>query len=116
MIYVYTEVRSPRQHQTITATTSSKCKTALQKLTLKLQLYQQNKDIFVDDKKVSFLTKHKRRVQWINDHISDVILDFELEQKKWKVRKQFIVNEMMVSAEFLNKDKDFITLNDLLNL
>lgn len=52
------------------------------------ELYQQNKDIFVDEKKLSYMTKHNRRVQWIEDHIDDVIAHFELKSTKMEGSKE----------------------------
>ena len=64
----------------------------------------EKKEMFVDtEKRKSFLTKEKNRLNWIKDHIDDVIKHYELEKGHWEARYTFLTDKPLISAEFSDK-------------
>ena len=59
--------------------------------------------MFVDGKKKSFATKHKRRVEWVIAHFDDVRAQYSLPRNKWTVHGVFITNEPLMSVNTYRK-------------
>ena len=55
------------------------------------------------EKDRSYLSKHLRRVSWIQEHMSDLRVHFLLDGMNWKVREAFIVSEPITSSEIYKK-------------
>jgi len=70
--------------------------------------------MFVDksDKKC-FATKHKRRASWINEHLEDMKIQFELAGDGWTVKDIFIVSEAIISNSFYNVGATIITYDEI---
>ncbi len=61
------------------------------------EMEQEYKRMFVDGDKPCFTTKHKRRVEWLQMHIKDIIIEYNLKPGKWKIFEAYIVNEDIIS-------------------
>lgn len=78
------------------------------------EMHQEYLNVFCDKKdKLCYLSKHKRRVEWIKNHIDDVIEFYKLEKGKWKIDDIFITNEIIVSNEFYHKHQKIILYSDI---
>lgn len=81
------------------------------------ELNQQYSNIFCDkDKKLCHITRHKKRVDWIEKHVDDIIKDFSLEPFHWKVEDALVVSEPIVSNEFYNKNQKIILFSEISEL
>lgn len=60
-----------------------------------------------------FYNKHKRRVKWIEEHLSDVIEEFNLPKGNWKVKDMFVVDDYIISKKAFNVKVNIHTLRDL---
>ena len=71
--------------------------------------------LFCDsEKSVSYITKHKRRVEWIRTHIEDLKIQYGLEDKQWKVADALVVNEPIVSNYYhSNSNQVIIPISEL---
>ena len=78
------------------------------------EMEQEYKRMFVDGDKICFTTKHKRRVDWLQKHMSDTIYEFDLKPGKWKVLEAYIVNEDIISNKYHKRGKN-ILLYSMLN-
>lgn len=77
------------------------------------ELYNEYHDMFDPDNKKSFYNKHKRRVEWCRNHVSDIIQQYGLEKKKWKIDYCFIVNEPLISDKAMKININAYTLEDI---
>lgn len=77
------------------------------------EMQMEYKKIFIDDKKPCYITKHKRRVSWIKDHIDDVLLQFNLKKGKWSVEMALFVSVEIVSNQFFHKNENVIVYSDI---
>ena len=59
------------------------------------------------------MSKHKKRVSWIEKHIDDVIEHYNLGKGKWKVVNVLIVSEPITSKEFYNVNQKMILFTDI---
>lgn len=70
--------------------------------------------LFCDNgNKLCYVSKHKERVKWIENHIGDVIIDFRLKPGKWKVKDVLIVSNEITSNLIYHKDQKIITYAEL---
>ena len=69
--------------------------------------------MFVDKHKTCFATKHSKRVQWIRNHILDVIQGFKLENVMWNVTGLFIVNQPLISKHIFKQQIKCISKTEL---
>lgn len=70
--------------------------------------------LFCDNgNKSCYVSKHKERVKWIENHIGDVIIDFRLKPGKWKVKDVLIVSNEITSNLIYHKDQKIITYAEL---
>lgn len=77
------------------------------------EMNQEYKRIFVDGDKQCFMTKHKRRAHWIQEHLEDVIQHFQLPHKKWCVRMTMFVSEAIISNEFYHQNESIIVYSEI---
>ena len=78
------------------------------------EMHQQYLSIFRDDvDKLSYITRHKKRVAWIKEHVSDVIDYYKLDEGKWKVTEALVVDDSIVSNEFYHQNQTIILYSEL---
>ena len=77
-------------------------------------MYQEYQSVFCDnDSKLCYISKHKRRVKWVEEHISDVIMQYNLPKANWTVRDVLITNDVIVSNEIYHKNKRYFFIPKL---
>lgn len=67
------------------------------------EIHAEYQKMFLDGKKKSFATKHKRRVEWVIAHFDDVRAQYSLSRNKWTVHGVFITNEPLMSVNTYRK-------------
>ena len=78
------------------------------------EMYQEYQKVFCDNgSNLCFVSKHKRRVQWIKEHINDVIKHYNLPKGNWSVRDVFITNEVIVSNEVYHKNQNILLYSEI---
>ena len=77
------------------------------------EMDQEYKRIFVDGEKPCYMTKHKRRVTWIKDHLEDVKAHFNLPEGKWSVKTVMFVSEEIVSNLFYHQGEHIIIYSNI---
>lgn len=78
------------------------------------ELHQQYKEVFCDDgDKLCYISKHKKRVNWVKEHINDIVEKYKLEQGKWKVFDALVVDESIISNEFYHQNQTIILYSEL---
>ena len=78
------------------------------------EIHREYLKLFCDtDKEICYITKHKRRVQWIKEHISDLILHYGLDDGKWEVSDALIVNQPIVCNEFYHRNQRILLYSEL---
>lgn len=78
------------------------------------ELHQEYLDVFCDrDNKPCYVSKHKRRVTWIEKHIDDILLQYNLPKGKWKVRETLIVDETIISNEYFHKGQNILLYSEI---
>lgn len=78
------------------------------------EIRQEYIKMFVDNgKKVCFATKHKRRMEWLKEHIDDLKVEYGLDDREWIVDGVFIVSEPLISSELYNKKIKCISTAEL---
>lgn len=72
------------------------------------------KKMFVDiDDRKSFATKHKKRAEWMSQHLEDVKKQFGLAGNGWTVKSIFIVSEPIISNAFYDVGETIITYKEI---
>ena len=75
---------------------------------------QEYKKIFVDEAdKACYITKHNRRVSWVQAHVNDVVEHFGLQKGEWSVHSALFVSEEIVSNLYYHKGEKIITYSDI---
>lgn len=77
------------------------------------EMDQEYKRIFVDGEKPCYMTKHKRRAAWIEEHLDDVKKHFNLPDGKWTVKTVMFVSEEIVSNAFYQQGETIIVYSDM---
>lgn len=78
------------------------------------ELYNEYKDIFVDEKGYkSFLTKHKNRAKWIQEHIQDVIEEYNLPPANYNVYYMFVTSEYCLANKVFNLKENIYSAQEL---
>lgn len=78
------------------------------------EMYQEYQRVFCDNgSKLCYVSKHKRRVQWIKDHINDVIKHYDLPKEKWSVQDVLITNEVIISNEIYHKNQNILLYSEI---
>lgn len=70
--------------------------------------------MFVDGEKKCYATKHKRRVDWVKEHLDDLKIQYGLRKDfKWKVKGLFIVSEPLISTQVYGQNIEIISKAEL---
>ena len=77
------------------------------------EMDQEYKRIFVDGDKPCYMTKHKRRVNWVKNHIDDVKKHFDLPDGKWSVRAVMFVSDDIVSNAFYHQKETILVYSQI---
>lgn len=79
------------------------------------EMYLEYNEMFVDrGKEKCYLTKHKRRIEWVKSHLKDVCIEFELgDMGQWSVIGLFIVDEPIISNRVYNVNVEIISKAEL---
>jgi hypothetical protein len=77
------------------------------------EMNQEYQRIFVDSEKPCYMTKHKRRATWIEEHTEDVKIHFNLPAGKWTVKTVMFVSEEIVSNAFYHQGETIIVYSDI---
>ena len=77
------------------------------------EIHQEYQKMFVDTNRPCIATKHNKRVQWLKDHMSDVIQEFNLEDDSWAVSGLFIVDQQLISQSIFKQNIKCISKADL---
>lgn len=77
------------------------------------EMDQEYKRIFVDGEKPCYMTRHKRRAAWIEEHLDDVKKHFNLSDGKWTVKTVVFVSEEIVSSAFYQREETIIVYSDI---
>lgn len=77
------------------------------------EIRNEYKEMFDQNNPKCFYNKHKRRVKWIEEHLSDVIEEFNLPKGNWKVKDMFVVDDYIISKKAFNVKVNIHTLRDL---
>ena len=78
------------------------------------EMYEEYQRVFCDNgSKLCYISKHKRRVQWIKDHINDIIKQYNLPKGNWSVQDVFITNEVIVSNEIYHKNQKILLYSEI---
>lgn len=78
------------------------------------EMYQQYLSVFVDDEKeLCYISRHHKRVEWVKNHITDVLKNYNLSGDGWKVTEALVVDESIVCNDFYHKDQKIILYTEL---
>lgn len=78
------------------------------------EMYQQYLSVFVDnEKELCYISKHHKRVKWVENHITDVLEHYNLSGDKWKVCEALVVDESIICNDFYHKNQKIILYSDL---
>ena len=78
------------------------------------EMYQQYLSVFVDDEKeLCYMSRHHKRVDWVKNHITDVLKNYNLSGDGWKVTEALVVDESIVCNDFYHKDQKIILYSEL---
>lgn len=77
------------------------------------EIQQEYIKMFDDKEKVSFATKHKRRVMWLKEHFQDVQRAFDLDERQWRIDGIFIVSEPLISSYIYKQTIKCISIAEL---
>lgn len=78
------------------------------------EMQQEYLKVFCDSEdNLCYISKHKRRVEWIKEHINDVIVHYNLPSGKWKVDDVLIVNKEIISNKYFHKNQKTLLFTDI---
>ena len=77
------------------------------------EMDQEYQRLFVDTKKPCYISRHKRRVEWVKNHVEDVKAHFQLLGEKWVVKDTLFVSDEIVSNAFYNKGQKIIVYSEI---
>ena len=77
------------------------------------EIQNEYKEMFDQNNSKCFYNKHKKRVDWVKEHINDFIEEFNLPKGKWKIRDMFVVDDYILSKKTYNVDVNIHVLRDL---
>lgn len=78
------------------------------------EMHQEYLRVFCDQKgELCYISKHKRRVAWIKNHIDDIIKHYNLSHGKWKIDDVLILNEQIISNEYYHINQKNILYADI---
>ena len=78
------------------------------------EMRKEYENIFVDKpKELCYISKHKRRVKWVINHLDDVKAHFRLPDGKWKIKNALFVSKPIISNSFYHKKETVIVYTDI---
>ena len=78
------------------------------------EMHQEYLRVFCDQKdKLCYISKHKRRVTWMKNHIEDIIKHYNLDHGNWKIDDILILNEQIISNEYFHINQKTILFADI---
>ena len=77
------------------------------------EIQQEHEKMFVDGSSSCFVTKHKKRITWIAEHLEDLKQQYGLDNRTWKVTGLFIVNQALISSYVYKQDIRCISTSEL---
>lgn len=78
------------------------------------EMYQEYLKVFCDQNdKLCYISKHKRRVEWMKKHLQDIIIHYHLDPVKWKIDDILIVNEDIVCNEYYHLEQKILLYSDI---
>lgn len=78
------------------------------------EMHQEYLRVFCDSPdSLCYISKHKRRVEWIKGHVQDVVAQYGLTSGRWKVEDVLIVNEEIISNEFYHENQKMLLYKDI---
>ena len=77
------------------------------------EISNEYKKMFDSNNSKSLYKKHKHRVNWIVNHIDDIIEEYKLPKYKWKIKDMFIVDDYVISKSAYDIDVNLYTLSEL---
>lgn len=77
------------------------------------EIQSEYQKMFVDGKKICYATKHERRVNWIKEHMEDLMIEYRLKNVAWKVNGLFIVSEPLISTQVYQQNLEVVSEAEL---
>lgn len=78
------------------------------------EIHQEYLKVFCDQNdKLCYISKHKRRVEWMKKHLQDIIKHYHLDSVNWKIDDLLIVNEDIVSNEYYHLKQKILLYTDI---
>ena len=78
------------------------------------EMYQEYQSVFCDNgSKLCYISKHKRRLNWVKEHIEDVIKYYNLPAGNWTVRDLLITNEVIIGNEVYHMNQTILLYSEL---
>ena len=77
-------------------------------------MYREYLKLFCDsDKGPCYITKHKKRVAWVKDHIAELVEQYHLNHGKWLVSDALVVNQPIVCNDFYHCQQKIVLFSEL---
>ena len=78
------------------------------------EMHQEYFSVFCDDgKKLCYISKHKRRLLWLQEHISDLLQQYSLANGNWKVQDLLITSDSITSNEFYHQKQKILLFSEI---
>ena len=78
------------------------------------EMYMEYQNVFCDKKKeLCCISRHKRRVEWVEKHLTDVKEHYKLSGEGWKICEMMVVDEDIISKDFYHEKQKIILFTDL---
>lgn len=78
------------------------------------EMHQEYLSVFCDNgKKLCYISKHKRRLLWVQEHINDVLQQYSLVNGNWKVQDLLITSDSITSNEFYHQKQKMLLFSEI---
>lgn len=77
------------------------------------EMHNEYKKMFDLNDEKSFYNKHMKRVNWVQENIEDIKVQYNLSNKKWKVTYLFVVDDNLISKDVFKVKVNITTLKNL---
>ena len=77
------------------------------------EMHNEYKKMFDLKDEKSFYNKHMKRVNWVQENIEDIKIQYNLSNKKWKVTYLFVVEDNLISKDVFEVKVNITTLKNL---
>ena len=77
------------------------------------EIYNEYSKMFDISNDKSFYCKHMKRVEWIKEHLEDVIKHYNLPNRTWKVTYLFVVDDNLISKDVFDLDIKITTIRKM---